>query len=80
LSSTLVDIGVGAWGAGGTVAGMEVAGGTAPSLGVLGCRDGGACGAGVEGCSSSLLGSLLSPKVRLSARLWDEMMIDWPFS
>jgi hypothetical protein len=59
---------------------MKVAGGTALCLGVLGCRDGGACGAGVEGCSSSLLGSLLSPKVRLSARWWDEMVIDWPFS
>jgi hypothetical protein len=72
LSSTLVDIGVGTWGAGGTVAGINVAGGAALCLGVLGCRDGGVCGAGVEGWSSSLLGSLLSPKVRLSARWWDE--------
>jgi hypothetical protein len=62
------------------VTGIEVAGGTALCLGGLGCRCGGACGAGVEGSSSSLLGSLLSPKVRLRARCWDEMMTVWPFS
>jgi hypothetical protein len=62
------------------MAGVEVAGGTALCLGGLGCRDGDACGAGVERSSSSLLGSLLSPKVRLRARCWDEMVMDWPFS
>jgi hypothetical protein len=77
LSSTLVAMGVtgaGARGVGGAVAGMEVAGRAVLCLGGLGCqgaRAGGACDIGVEGCSSSsLVSSLLSPKVRLSARLW----------
>jgi hypothetical protein len=56
------------------VAGVEVAGEAALCLGGLGCRGagaGGACGTGAEGCSSSsLVSSLLSPKVRLSVRLW----------
>jgi hypothetical protein len=77
FSSTLIAMGVtggGAWGAGGTVAGVGAAGGAVPCLGGLGCRVTGiegACGTGVEVCSSSsLMSSLWSPKVYLSARLW----------
>jgi hypothetical protein len=76
LSSTLVAMevtGAGARGVGGAVAGVEFAGGAALCLGGLGCRGagaGGACDTGVEGCSSSSLVSLLlSPKVRVSARV-----------
>jgi hypothetical protein len=83
LSSTLVAMGVigaGVRGTGGTVAEVGVAGGAALCLGGLGCRGGSACGAGVEGCFSSLLVSLLSPKVRLSAQLWCKMVGEWPCS
>jgi hypothetical protein len=83
LSSTLVAmgaIGAGVRGTGGTVAEVGVAEGTALCLGGLGCRGGGVCGAGVEGCSSSLLVSLWSLKVRLSARLWCKMVGGWPCS
>jgi hypothetical protein len=75
-SMVLVDMGVtggGTRGTGGTVAMMGVAGGAALCLGGLGCRGvgaEGACGTGVEGCfSSSLVSSLWSPKVCLSAWL-----------